>query len=84
MSTVLGETASLLRTITLPSPMNTPIGKWFMIKNIAGNNTTINCDYSDDVIIPSNGYSNVNSVTIGAGSCIFVNEGFSWIQFNCN
>ena len=45
-----------------------------MIKNIAGNNTTINCDYSDDVIIPSNGYSNVNSVTIGAGSCIFVSQ----------
>lgn len=84
MSAVLGETASLLRTITLPNPMNTPIGKWFMIKNIAGNNTTINCDYSDGVIIPSNGYSNVNSVTIGAGSCIFVNEGFSWVQFNCN
>lgn len=55
-----------------------------MIKNIAGNNTTINCDYSLEAIIPSNGYSNVNSVTIGAGSCIFVNEGFSWIQFNCN
>ena len=55
-----------------------------MIKNIAGNNTTINCDYSDDVIIPSNGYSNVNFVTIGAGSWIFINEGFSWVQFNCN
>ena len=84
MSTVLGETASLLRTITLPNPMNTPNGKWFMIKNIAGNNTTINCDYSLEAIIPSNGYSEVSSVTIGAGSCIFVNDGFSWIQFNCN
>ena len=54
------------------------------IKNIAGNNTTINCDYSLEAIIPSNGYSEVSSVTIGAGSCIFVNDGFSWIQFNCN
>ena len=55
-----------------------------MIKNIAGNNTTINCDYSLEAIIPSNGYSEVSSVTIVAGSCIFVNDGFSWIQFNCN
>ena len=55
-----------------------------MIKNIAGNNTTINGDYSLEAIIPSNGYSEVSSVTIGAGSCIFVNKGFSWIQFNCN
>ena len=84
MSTVLGETASLLRTITLPNPMNSPSGKWFMIKNVAGNNTTINCGYLYEAIIPSNGYSKVNSVTIGAGSCIFVNDGFSWLQFNCN
>ena len=55
-----------------------------MIKNIDGNNTTINCDYSLEAIIPSNVYSEASSVTIGAGSCIFVSDGFSWIQFNCN
>ena len=55
-----------------------------MVKNIDGNNTTINCDYSLEAIIPSNGYSEVSSVTIGAGSSIGVNKGFSWIQFNCN
>ena len=55
-----------------------------MIKNIAGNNTTINCDYSLEAIMPSNGYSEVSSVAIGTGSCIFVNDGFLWIQFNCN
>ena len=47
-----------------------------MIKNIAGNNTTINCDYSLEAIIPSNGYSEISSVTIGASSSIFVNEAF--------
>ena len=47
-----------------------------MVKNIDGNNTTINCDYSLEAIIPSNGYSEVSSVTIGARSCIFVNEAF--------
>ena len=47
-----------------------------MSENIAGNNTTINCDYSLEAIIPSNGYSEISSVTIGAGSCIFVNEAF--------
>ena len=55
-----------------------------MSENIAGNNTTINCDYSLEAIIPSKGYSEVSSVTIVAGSCIFDNDGFSWIQFNCN
>ena len=50
-----------------------------MIKNIAGNNTTINCDYSLEAILPANGYSEVSFVTLVAGSCIFVNDGFLWI-----
>ena len=80
-STVIGESDSAKRTLTLPSPSNLR-GKVYYIKNIAGDNTEIRCVSSDSIIPPnSSGYT--NTVNCEDNSMMAISVGFGWILFYC-
>lgn len=78
-STVLGTSDGANRRLTLPDPKTMPLGKWFKIKNIVGNNTTVTCAISD-AIIPFDTYQTTNQRSIGDNTFTYVNEGFFWIE----
>jgi hypothetical protein len=78
-SFVLGTSDGENRRLTLPDPKTMPLGKWFKIKNIVGNNTTVTCAISD-AIIPFDTYQTTNQRSIGDNTFTYVNEGFFWIE----
>ena len=78
-STVLGQSDDAQRTLTLPSPYSVPSGKWYKVKNIAGNNTVVTCELSDRIIYyDDHGYHNTSN--IGDDTYTFINTGHEWIE----
>ena len=78
-STVIGQSDDAQRTLTLPSPYSVPSGKWYKVKNIAGNNTVVTCELSDRIIYyDDHGYHNTSN--IGDDTYTFINTGFEWIE----
>ena len=78
-STVLGQSDGATRTLTLPSPYSVPSGKWYKVKNIAGNNTVVTCELSDRIIYyDDHGYHNTSN--IGDDTYTFINTGHEWIE----
>ena len=84
-STVLGETDSAQRTLYLGDPSECQ-GKILYVKNVVGSNTKVRMSsdaYRQDLLIPCNSASEVNEISIGANSSMFISDGSDWIQFNC-
>lgn len=78
-STVLGQSDGATRTLTLPSPYSVPSGKWYKVKNIAGDSTVVTCELSDRIIFyDDHGYHNTSN--IGDDTYTFINTGHEWIE----
>lgn len=83
-STVIGESDGAQRTLTLPDPSSIAPGKWFMGKNIVGDNTHIQCGTSSNPKLIKPGSNDYDyDYNIGNKSFKVVNDGFEWIIFYC-
>ena len=74
-STVIGIADSDMRTLTLPSPSTMPAGKWYIVKNIVGNNTQV-----IGTIIPFDDHNVTYTMSIGHSTVKFINTGYEWIE----
>ena len=80
VSTYLGST-SATRTITLPAPNATPIGKKYYIKNISPN--PCNVTTVTDGLMEPDGTSLSTSMSVANKSMMFISDGTEYIMYYC-